>query len=57
MKAFVYLKNGSRKVQEMTNVISVEEDKENHVIIVRQGSFDSETRLDTKVFKTVIYQN
>lgn len=59
MKVFVYLKNGSKKVQEMDNVVAVMEDKKNHQIVFQhvEEFGKAETKLNTKVFKTVIYQN
>ena len=57
MKAFVYQKSkDSKKMQEINNIIRVIEDKDNHRITFESGvGFD--TVLDTRFFKTVIYQN
>lgn len=57
MKAFIYTKDKeSRKIREISGVTSVYENKEDRIIIFCHED-GIETRIDTKRFKTVTYQN
>lgn len=60
MKVFVYAKKkGSKKVQEINNVVSVYEDKKEKKITFQHTPEEGaiETTIDTRYFKTVTYQN
>ena len=59
MKVFVYRKNGSQKVQEINNVVSVREDKKERKIVSQHTMADGEieTIIDMRYYKTVTYQN
>lgn len=60
MKVFVYSKKqGSKKVQEINNVVSVYENKKEHRITFQHTPEEGaiETTIDTRYFKTVTYQN